>query len=47
MIARVAVAAATISFDRAYSYRIPSALLPQALPGVRVMVPFGRGNRST
>ena len=47
MIAKVAVAAANVSFDRAYSYRIPESLHAQALPGVRVMIPFGRGNRST
>lgn len=47
MIAKIAVAAATLSFDRAYSYRIPAALLEQAQPGVRVLVPFGKGNRRT
>lgn len=47
LIAKVAVAAAKLSFDRAYSYRIPASLEQQALPGVRVMVPFGAGNRST
>ena len=47
MIAKVAVAAANVSYDRAYSYRVPASLQDRALPGVRVMTPFGRGNRST
>ena len=41
------MAAATASFDRAYSYRVPETMQEQALPGVRVMAPFGRGNRRT
>ena len=32
-------------FDAPYSYRIPFELEPSALPGCRVMVPFGNGNR--
>ena len=43
MIAKVAVAAAGFAIDKPYSYRIPVTLQPVA--GVRVIVPFGRGNR--
>lgn len=43
MIAKVAVAAAGFAIDKPYSYRIPATLYPS--PGVRVIVPFGRGNR--
>ena len=32
-------------FDAPYSYKIPFELEPSALPGCRVMVPFGNGNR--
>ena len=45
--ARVAVAAATYWVDRPYSYRIPAPLSDSVVPGVRVVVPFGRGNRRT
>ncbi len=43
MIAKIAVASARFSIDKPYSYRIP-ADMPLA-PGIRVLVPFGRGNR--
>ena len=43
MIAKVAVAAAGFAIDKPYSYRIPMPLSLQA--GMRVVVPFGRGNR--
>lgn len=45
-IAKVAVSAATFSIDRPYDYLIPQPMLEKARPGVRVSVPFGRGNRS-
>ena len=45
MIAKIAVAAATFAIDKPYSYRIPDGVCLQ--PGVRVQVPFGRGNRRT
>ncbi len=45
MIARIAVSAATFAIDKPYSYRIPLDL--QLQPGMRVQVPFGRGNRQT
>ena len=43
MIAKIAVSAAIFAIDKPYSYRIPESL--QLVPGVRVLVPFGRGNR--
>ncbi len=45
MIAKIAVAAATFAIDKPYSYRIPDGMRLQ--PGIRVQVPFGRGNRRT
>ncbi len=44
-IARVAVAAATYVFDKPYDYLVPAALAERVVPGVRITVPFGRGNR--
>ena len=46
-VAKVAVSAATYSFDKPYDYIVPAALLPMAQVGVRVMVPFGGGNKMT
>ncbi len=43
--AKVAVSAAVFAIDRPYSYRIPDKLKDAASPGVRVVVPFGKGNR--
>lgn len=42
---KVAVSAATYAIDKPYDYSVPEALADRAVPGVRVMVPFGRGNR--
>ena len=46
-IVKVAVSAAPYSIDRPFDYQIPAPLLERALPGVRVTVPFGRGNRTS
>lgn len=43
MIAKIAVSAATFAIDKPYSYWIPEGM--ELVPGKRVMVPFGRGNR--
>ncbi len=43
MIAKIAVAAANFAIDKPYSYAIPAGM--RLYPGVRVSVPFGRGNR--
>ena len=47
MFARIAVSAATYAIDRPYDYRIPEELQLKVQPGVRVFVPFGKGNRVT
>lgn len=44
-IAKVAVSAATYWIDRPYDYLIPEELQGKVLPGMRVYVPFSRGNR--
>ena len=43
---KVAVSAAPYSIDKPYSYLVPESLAA-AVPGVRVMVPFGRGNKES
>ena len=43
MIAKIAVSAASFAIDKPYSYYIPEGMTLQ--PGIRVTVPFGRGNR--
>ena len=45
MIAKIAVSAARFAIDKPYSYRFSRELSLQ--PGMRVMVPFGAGNRRT
>ena len=44
-VARVALHAATYAIDRPYDYLIPDPLAQRVTPGVRVLVPFGAGNR--
>lgn len=43
MIALIAVSAAIYAIDKPYSYKIPPDM--KVKPGIRVIVPFGRGNR--
>ena len=43
MIGKIAVSAANYAIDKPYSYLIPEGMELQ--PGMRVTVPFGRGNR--
>ncbi len=45
MIARIAVSAANFAIDKPYSYQISHG--QHIAPGMRVIVPFGRGNRTT
>lgn len=45
MIAKIAVDAATFAIDKPFSYRIPVGMKLE--PGIRVLVPFGKGNRRT
>ena len=44
---KVAVSAAPYSIDKPYSYLVPESLAAAAVSGVRVMVPFGRGNKES
>jgi primosomal protein N' (replication factor Y) len=44
-VAKLAVAVETYHIDKPYDYRIPDTLLDKVTPGVRVAVPFGKGNR--
>ena len=44
-VAKIAVSAATYWLDKPYDYLIPEQLRGRVLPGVRVTVPFSRGNR--
>lgn len=44
-VAKIAVSAAAYWLDKLYDYNIPAELESAAVPGARVTVPFGRGNR--
>ena len=44
-IAKIVVAAAVYAIDKPYDYLVPPALEEKCVPGVRVAVPFGQGNR--
>ncbi|MBQ1804451.1 MAG: primosomal protein N', partial [Oscillospiraceae bacterium] len=46
-IARLAVSGIPYAADKLYSYLIPSQLADSVRPGMRVSIPFGRGNRRT
>lgn len=46
-VAKIAVSAATYWIDRPYDYLIPEDMAEKAIPGVRVHVPFARGNRQS
>ena len=43
-VAKIAISAAGYWLDKPYDYAVPDALSDAAVPGVRVTVPFGRGN---
>lgn len=45
MIAKIAVSAANFAIDKPYSYFVPFGMA--LTPGMRVAVPFGKGNRRT
>jgi primosomal protein N' (replication factor Y) len=45
LVASIAVENTTYSFDKPFDYAVPQPLSAKALVGVRVVVPFGRGNR--
>ena len=42
-IAKIAIEAATFAIDKPYDYLVPDGM--EVRPGMRVTVPFGRGNR--
>ena len=44
-VAKIAVSAATYWIDKPYDYRIPAELQGKIRPGMRVFVPFAKGNR--
>ena len=46
MIARVVVENAAYSFDMGFSYQVPQTMQGDIRPGCRVLVPFGRANRT-
>lgn len=43
-VALIAIEQTAYSFDKLYSYLVPENLLEKALPGHRVVIPFGRGD---
>ena len=45
--AKVAVSKAIYAIDKPYDYLVPPELEGQVLPGMRVAVPFGSGNRGS
>ena len=47
VVAKVAVSSAHYSYDNEYSYMIPTEFIDKIVPGMRVVVPFGNGNRHT
>ena len=47
MVAKIAVSAATYRADRPYDYLVPDEFAEHLMPGMRVVVPFSRGNRRT
>lgn len=46
-VAKIALGAAIYAIDKPYSYQVPLDLEEQLQPGMRVLVPFGAGNRRT
>ena len=46
-VAKLALSAATYAIDRPYDYQVPRELADTLRPGMRVVVPFGAGNRRT
>ncbi|MBR1781435.1 MAG: primosomal protein N' [Oscillospiraceae bacterium] len=45
LICQVAVSSATYAIDKPYTYFVPENYADRAAPGMRVVVPFGKGNR--
>ena len=47
LVAKVAVSKAVYAIDKPYDYLVPAALEETLRPGMRVLVPFGVGNRGS
>ncbi len=47
LLGKIAVSAAGFAIDKPYTYWIPESFAEKLLPGMRVLVPFGQGNRHT
>ena len=47
LVAKVAVSKAVYAIDKPYDYLVPAALEETLRPGMRVLVPFGAGNRGS
>ncbi|NLZ56247.1 MAG: primosomal protein N' [Clostridiaceae bacterium] len=45
MLAKIVLRNATFGFDKIYTYLVPNELSAAVQPGLRIMVPFGAGNR--
>lgn len=46
LMAKLALSAATFAIDKPYDYLVPPGLAERIRPGMRVLAPFGRGNRT-
>lgn len=44
LVAKIALEGATFAFDKLYTYAIPPEMQGKVLKGMRVLVPFGKGN---
>lgn len=47
LVAKIALNAATYAIDKPYDYTVPDEISDTLRPGMRVIVPFGAGNRHT
>ncbi|MDR2529962.1 MAG: primosomal protein N', partial [Oscillospiraceae bacterium] len=47
MIAKIAVSGLPYSIDRLYDYKVPEAIAGRVRVGVRVIIPFGRGDKQS
>lgn len=47
MVAKVAISRAAFSFDEEYSYSVPQDMQSSLKCGMRVLVPFGKGNKKS
>ncbi len=47
VVAKIALSRAVYAIDKPYDYRVPPELEARLRPGMRVLVPFGQGNRGS